>query len=362
MPTRREFLGTLALGACCLPRVLATDTGNRKLPYPPDKLAPLASRLKPVGRILESPGYYVWCNSPIYGPDGRVHVFYSRWPEKLGMGAWITDSEIVRAVAEGPEKPFVQAEVILKGRPGFFDSRTCHNPHIQYVDGKYCLFYMGNSDGTTKTKRIGLATAASLEGPWHRQDKPLLEAGAPGAWDDHCTTNPAFLRHPNGEYWLYYKSWNTAEYEAAPKGTPIRGNRKYGLAVAKRLEGPYVRHSERPVIDFSAQGNNRQLEDAYVWHEDGRFRLLARDMGFYDHDAGLYLESHDGLSWSEPLVAYLGAGYYIDQPPAPKHLRRYGRFERPQLLLRNGHPTHLFTTSQGGSGMTASGFVFRIES
>jgi hypothetical protein len=51
---------------------------------------------------------------------------------------------------------------------------------------------------------------------------------------------------------------------------------------------------------------------------------------------------------------------YVEQPPAPKHLTKYGRLERPQLLLRNGHPAFLFTTSQGGKYQTASPFLFKI--
>ena len=51
---------------------------------------------------------------------------------------------------------------------------------------------------------------------------------------------------------------------------------------------------------------------------------------------------------------------YIDQPPAPKHLTKYGRFERPQLLLRNGRPAYLFTTTQGGKYETSTPFLFKI--
>ncbi|MCH5685385.1 hypothetical protein LWM68_14680 [Niabella sp. W65] len=36
-------------------------------------------RLRPVGRALELEGYYVWCNTPIKGPDDKIHVFFSRW-------------------------------------------------------------------------------------------------------------------------------------------------------------------------------------------------------------------------------------------------------------------------------------------
>ena len=318
-------------------------------------------RLKPVGRILEMPGYYVWCNSPIEGPDGKIHVFFSRWEEKYGMGGWISHCEIAHAVADSAEAPFEFVGVVLAPRSGYFDSTTCHNPHIQIVDGRYCLFYMGNSNGKTNSKRIGLALADSPFGPWQRHNIPLLDVSSEGAWDDHCTTNPAFVKHPTGEYWLYYKSWNTREHNSAPKTARIKGNRKYGLAIAEKLEGPYLKFKDNPVIDFSFQGENRQLEDAFVWIDDGVFKLIARDMGFFNHSVGLYFESKDGIHWDQPKIAYWEADRYIQQPPAPAHLNRYGRFERPQLLMQNNKPAYLFATSQGGKYMTASGFVFRIE-
>lgn len=320
-----------------------------------------ARKLTPVGRILEMEGWYVWCNSPIQAPDGKIHVFFSRWPSVKGMGGWINSSEIAHAVADSIGKPFVYKETVLAPRgPGHFDGTTCHNPHIKFVDGKYCLFYMGNSNGKTNTKRVGMATADTLDGPWVRPDQPLLEAGEPGAWDDHCTTNPAFLKHPNGQYWLYYKSWNSNDYYNSPDPL-IRGNRKYGLAISDKLEGPYIRYSGNPVIDYSRKGNNKQFEDAFVWYQDKQFRMLARDMGVFNHDVGLYMTSRDGLSWNEPSIAYERLSAYINEPAAPKWLKRYGRLERPQLLFIKDKPAYLFGTAQGGKYMTASSFIFKID-
>lgn len=350
---RRDFitqLSILSTGAC--------------LPLPQtgflfDDESDFAKRLKPVGRALEMQGYYVWCNSPIMGNDGKVHVFFSRWEAKKGMGGWLNDCEICRAVSDSPEGPFEFVETVLAPRPGMFDATTCHNPSIKKVDGKYALFYMGASNGKTATKRIGLAIADSLNGPWQRTDKPMLEAGPQGSWDDHCTTNPSFIKHTNGQYWLYYKSWNTADYEKdAP---PIRGNRKYGLAIAEKLEGPYKKYDRNPLIDFSHKGDNAQLEDAFVWQDKKGFKLIARDMGRFNHENGLLLQSKDGLKWSEPKIAYYAASRYIQQPPAPPHLKKYGRFERPQVLFINGKPAYLFTASQGGKYNTASSFIFRLS-
>jgi hypothetical protein len=303
-------------------------------------------------------GYYVWCNSPIEADDGRVHLFFSRWDAKKGMGGWLNGSEVAHAVADTPEGPYTFLETMLAPRPGHWDATTCHNPLIKKIDDTYCLFYMGNSNAKTNTKRIGLATAPSLNGPWKRIDRPLLEPGETGAWDDHCTTNPAVVKHPDGRYWLYYKSWNTKDYETATG--PIRGNRKYGLAIADNLEGPYRKYAGNPVIDFSQKDNNRQFEDAFVWMEKDRFKMIARDMGVFSHEAGILMESKDGIRWTEPKIAYYGAEKYIQQPPAPAHLKKYGRFERPQILFKDGKPAYLFTTSQGGKYMTASSFIFKI--
>jgi len=352
---RRGFIANLSIlsaGAC-----FAKSAAGSSFLW--DDESSFAKHLKPVGRVLEMEGYYVWCNSPIESEDGNIHLFFSRWDAKKGMGGWIKGSEIAHAVANSPEGPFQYVETIFSPRAGFFDATTCHNPLIKKVDGRYCLFYMGNSNGKTNTKRIGLAFADSLNGPWQRPDKPLLDAGLEGAWDDHCTTNPAFIKHPNGQYWLYYKSWNTKDYETSTDPL-IKGNRKYGLAIAEKLEGPYVKYAGNPVIDFSYKGNNCQFEDAFVWTEKRKFKMIARDMGFFNHEDGLIMQSKNGVKWDLPEIAYYGAEKYIQQPPPPPHLKKYGRFERPQLLFLKDKPAYLFTTSQGGKFMTASPFIFKI--
>ena len=349
MLTRRNFLTGLTL----LP-VANTFADSLGESFFGDDRAPFSKHLKPIGRALESPDWYVWGNSPIYGSDGKVHLFYSRWPASKKMDGWLNGSEIAHAVAKTPESPFEYVETILAPRgPGHWDATTCHSPHIHYVDGRYCLFYVGNSNGQTDTKRIGLATAKSLKGPWKRLDTPLLEPGPSGAWDDHCTTNPAFIQHPNGQYWLYYASRKSPDADN-------RGYSQCGLAVADSLTGPYKRYSKKPIIDFSKRGANAQFEDAFVWLQHGRFNMLAHDMGFYNREGDLYFESHDGIHWTDPTIAVGPLSEYVAEPSASKQLSQYGRLERPQLLLQHGKPKYLFTAAQGGKHMTSSAFIFKI--
>ena len=182
MLARRTFLTGLLLAP--LTRALAGFAG-RLIDYPKADFAAFSRHLRPVGRVLELPDSYVWCNSPIYGPDGKVHVSFSRWDAKKGMSGWINGSEIGRAVAD-------------------------------------------------------------------------------------------------------------------------------------RLEGPYVKFVGNLVIDFSQQGNNKQFEDAFVWRQRGKFRMLARDMGVYSQEVGLYLESADGKAWTFPKIAFRPLrDYGVQEPPAP---------------------------------------------
>ena len=103
-------------------------------------------KLKPVGRSLQLQNYFIWCSSPIWGEDGKVHLFYSRWRKEKGMGGWIKGSEIAHAIADSPYEAFKHKDIVLQPREGFWDSTTCHNPLIKKIDDAYYLFYMGNSN------------------------------------------------------------------------------------------------------------------------------------------------------------------------------------------------------------------------
>jgi hypothetical protein len=306
--------------------------------------------LLPIGRILENNGWYVWCCSPIYGKDGRVHVLFSRWQGE--MNDWLRTSEIAHAVADSPEGPYRVTGTVLKGRGAdFWDADTVHNPTLHKVGSRYALFYIGNNLSAAEknnahhasTQRIGLAMADSPEGPWTRvSDKaPLLDISPNRSdWDSYLTTNPAFLQHPDGRFLLYYKAWDRHNDNL----------RKMGLATADQIEGPYERFNGNPVVDFSKQ--NAEVEDAYVWFENNRFHMLMRDMGVIDPRVGLYLSSPDGIRWSDPQLGYNNSAFYFDGGVE--------RFERPQILMKNGKAEYLFCALMGGQSGTSTGAVLKI--
>lgn len=309
--------------------------------------------LEPVGRILEEEDWNVWGCSPIWGEDGKVHVFFSRWRGEHGN--WLDKSEIAHAVADKPEGPYTVLGTVLKGRgEGHWDAHTIHNPTIQKIGDKYALFYIGNNLDWAKeqdihhsgTQRVGLAIATDLNGPWEiiSDKEPILETSSNKKdWDSYLTTNPALLQHPNGGFWLYYKAWD-------------RNNdnmRKMGIAVSKNIEGPYKKVKENPVVSFADMKPKRQVEDAYVFFHKNKYYMVMRDMGVFHPHVGLILESEDGVNWSKPKLGYKTSADYFGG--------EIERFERPQVLMKDGKPTHLFLALMGGKYKTSSGAVLKID-
>jgi hypothetical protein len=285
------------------------------------------------------------------------------------MIGWLTHSEIAHAVADRPEGPFHHLETVLKGsgNPSDWDARTNHNPTIHQVEGKYFLFYMGNSDPPgdkgpfnreyVGMKRIGVAVSDSLDGPWTRsKHNPLISPDCdPRAWDSWLVSNPSFLKTPEGEFRLYYKG---TDRNVIKSEKWHRGYLKYGVARSNRPEGPYLKHPDNPIIDYAPKGH--EVEDAYVFREaGGRYRIIMRDMGVFSSNGGIIQESDDGLNWVNPQVAYHGAERYLNELNRGRY--REGQLERPQLLFQEGKPTHLFTALVGGAHGTSSGFVFKID-
>lgn len=308
--------------------------------------------LAPDGRrILETEGKFVWGCSPIYDDTGKIHVFFSIWPDKLDN--WLTNSEIWHAVADHPFGPYTNMQPVLKARgKGFWDANSVYNPTVYRVGKKYVLLYTGSDISKAEnwrdkapaanTQRTGMAVSDSLYGPWEVNHEPVLAVSEnKQKWDSYCIVNPAFIEHPGGQYWLYYRSWDRYNDE----------RRKIGVAFANKLQGPYTKYEKNPIIDFSSIG--AQCEDPYFFHYKGKFHCLVRDMGVVGYHNGLYLCSDDGLNWSDPQLGYSESSFYFGGKPE--------RFERPQILWKDGRPEYLFNSLTGGKYHTSSGSVIHIK-
>jgi hypothetical protein len=74
---RRDFIYTTFLASLAV--TIPAQAHNFLSSEIDPKLSDFEKSLSPVGRALEFEDFYVWCNSPIEGPDGKIHIFFSRW-------------------------------------------------------------------------------------------------------------------------------------------------------------------------------------------------------------------------------------------------------------------------------------------
>ena len=310
-----------------------------------------ADQWKFTGIAIEEPGYTIWGTSPIWGEDGKVHLFVARWPCELKVDpGWRTHSEIAHYIGESPEGPFAFSDIALKGAEGPKGGKAPHNPTIHQVDNGYALFYIANDGikGHPSNQYICLALSESLNGPWKKvgADGVILRPPAnPDYWNHQASNgvnNPAFLQHPDGGYFLYFKS------EKA----------KMGVAIAEQLEGPYVQ------LPFPVTTNDRNIEDGYAFMYKDKFALLTTDNhGMIESGGGILWTSEDGIHFDtyEKGFHRINAYTQIDMSEVAVHYgpqeRKYAKFERPQLLLKDGKPQYMYAPSGThiyGGGCTAS--------
>ena len=316
--------------------------------------------LQPVPRTAKwaDTNYDIWCGSAVQGDDGKYHLFYSRWPRKLGHKAWVTHSEVAHAVSDSPFGPWQHRDVTLPARgTNFWDGSCTHNPTVLRLGPKFYLYYMGNyGDGVVRQplnwehrnrQRIGVAVADSPNGPWQRFDKPVLDISSDtNAPDALMVSNPSVARRPEGGVLMIYKAVGLKR--AAPFGGPV----VHLVATSDSPTGPF---KKRPGEVFGAKGVMFAAEDPFIWRGVDRYWAVVKDNDGHFTQRGYSLalwESADGLDWKlaqHPFVANPSTIRWADG-----HQEKLTALERPQVVFENGEPLALCCAAAGDAARDGS--------
>jgi sucrose-6-phosphate hydrolase SacC (GH32 family) len=297
----------------------------------------------PATAKFSDPDFNIWCGSAIKGDDGKFHLFYSRWPRKLGHLAWVTHSEIAHAVSDSPFGPWKHRDIALPARgTNFWDGSCTHNPTVIRFGGKFYLYYTGNyGDGVVgkslnwthrNHQRIGVAVADSPNGPWTRFDKPLVDT-TPGFHDALCCNNPSVAVRPDGGVLMVYKA--VGDKGKLPFGGPV----VHCVATSDSPTGPFKKH---PNPIFVKEGVHFAAEDPFIWRGADRYWAVVKDNAGHFTQCGYSLalwESPDGLDWKlakHPLVTTPEVTW------ADGRRQKLTALERPQILFDNNTPIALF--------------------
>ncbi len=253
---------------------------------------------------LEDPSIKQWCywdGQIIKGPDGRFHMFASRWDQAKGHGGW-PSSVAIHAVSEKVTGPYVDKGMTW---PDNLGGKGHNVTALALPDGRYAAIV----SETRPTADVFVAK--SLDGPWEQLGS--IKVDQPN-WRP---SNVSIMVRPDGDFEIVPRSGQILISKAAD-----------GILGPYKVMGPSI----YPTVD---QLPLRNLEDPVVWFSGGLYHIVVN--GWSDRKA-YHLTSKDGITnWTFRGLAYDPTQDFVHYPDGT--VNHWFKMERPGVLIENGHVT-----------------------
>jgi len=277
--------------------------------------------------------------SAIIQVGNTFHVWYSKSTGKsFGFGSGDLDAktfpwdhcDLWHATSEDGWHWVEQGIAVSRGEAGDYDDRSIFTPEVLAHDGKYYLVYQVVKSPYLRRsfEHISMAVADSPEGPWTKVPGPILQTSQDGIWkgkddnrflvekmgsfDSHKVHDPCLMAF-DGKFCLYYKG------EAMGEKMSMGGREtKWGVAIADRPEGPYVRSEYNPVTNSG--------HEVCVWHYDGGIAAMLTTDG----------PERNTLQWAPDGVNFEIMAYIKGAPEANGLFRCANHDDHPLEGLRWG--------------------------
>ena len=254
-----------------------------------------------------------------------------------------------------------------------------------FKDGEtYYLYYHGIPKDKQRwgegSYRLGVATAPHPLGPWTKyDDRPVLDVGPKGSWEDRCVACAAVLKEKEDMYYMWYYASQeregrvprsvglaTASSPLGPwtkyEGNPILEDSGYvggvvkvrgryylycehpigfnspdqgpmALAIADKPEGPWKKYEGNPVIPAGEWGDwdDGGFSEAGVVHRDGVFHMFYGGTKWCKLESIGYAYSLDGFAWHKSPLNPVGPREM--NPDASAFAEVHALFEPPFIYV-----------------------------
>ena len=234
-------------------------------------------RRDPTAVIKIKNTYYVWYTKG----EGETVGFGSGDPSKKVFPWDLT--EVWYATSKDGWYWKEQGLAVGRGPEGSFDDRAVFTPEVFAHEGKYYLVYqVVKAPYSVRVKNnVAMAISDSPDGPWEKLSEPILKPADNGVWlgdeddrfaviekgdfDSHKVHDPCLMYYRD-KFYLYYKGEQMGE-EMTFGGREI----KWGVAIADKPEGPYIKSEYSPVTNSG--------HEVCVWHYKGGIAALLTTDG-----------------------------------------------------------------------------------
>jgi hypothetical protein len=242
-----------------------------------------------------------WDGQIVKAPDGKYHMFASRWDQSRGHGGW-GGSSAVHAVSDNPVGPYVDKGLAWPDNQG---GRGHNVTALVLPDKSYAVV-------VSETRPGDVFVSKSLDGPWKQLGSIQVDANGFEPRDGRMS-NVSMMVRPDGNF----------EIVARSGAIMISTN---GILGPYKLQGRSV-YSNMPGLPA------RNLEDPVVWYSGGLYHIVVN---CWSDRKAFHLTSPDGINdWTNRGLAYDPATDFIRYTDGT--VNHWEKIERPGVFLENGH-------------------------
>jgi hypothetical protein len=252
---------------------------------------------------LEDTSIKQWCywdGKIIKGPDGKYHMFASRWAQAKGHGNW-PNSQAVQAVSDTLMGPYIDRGLLWPDDEG---GRGHNVTALEMPDGRYAVV-------VSETRPGDVFVSKSLDGPWVRlgtiqiADNKFKNLGG--------ASNMSVMVRPDGDF------------EIVPRSGAILIS-KTGILGPYTVQGPGVYSKVTGLLQ-------QDLEDPVVWYSGGLYHIVVNS---WSNRKAFHLTSVDGINdWKYQGPAYDPTKDFLRYTDGT--VNHWNKMERPNVYIENGH-------------------------
>ena len=277
--------------------------------------------------------------------DGVWHWLGGVYQPGAPLSAW-EQSELAGHASQtthgSPAGRFALDQIVLEpSMGGGFDNGSIGCPYLVHnprpwrnQSDTWLLFYTGYAavPDPAHGRKVGVAYAASLQGPWTKWGTPVFEPGRAGSWDSSSVSAVGPYVLQNGTVMLSYKGLGShVRSDPHRECTDGSGRPCTGVAIADHWSGPYLRLTESQLLDTEDTSIFPSASSPGGWHMV--YHCLHCAVADCKGDcSAMHAFSVDGRTWKQQLS--LSRGWHglnrtmIDGTP-----RRLIKRERPQVVV-----------------------------
>jgi hypothetical protein len=243
--------------------------------------------------------YVYWDGQIMRGPDGKYHMYASRWSQTAGHSGW-GKSVAVHAVSDSMIGPYVD-----KGMAYTDSNGKGHNVTASMLpDNTWTVI-------VSDTRPGDIFTSSTIDGPW--AFKGSITVNANGLDSSGTAKNLSLVILPDKTYLM-----------ATRFGTM--------MTTPSNLLGPWTVQAAK-VFTTPAGYPNGSREDPVIWCSGGQYHLVYN---YYDLRKARHMVSPDGIkNWKDMGIAYDPTTNFIRYTDGT--VNHWYKLERAGVFMENGH-------------------------